>query len=115
MRTLFASLVVLALLVPGTRALASGHKAAERHVPVSVTSQGYEPETIPLKRGEQVVLIVTRRTDHTCAKVFTIPARKVQADLPLNRAVEIPFTAGKPGPVRFACSMGMVTGTLVAK
>jgi plastocyanin domain-containing protein len=115
MKATLASLVLLSLLITESSTLAANRKDSERRIPVTVTSKGFEPASIPVKKGERVVLVVTRTTDRTCAKVFTISARKVRKDLPLNRAVEIRFTADKPGPVRFACDMDMVAGTLVVE
>ena len=115
MKTRIIVLALLALLVAGTSAFAAGHKAPERRIKVSVTSKGFEPDSIAVKTGEHVVLVVTRTTDRTCAKAFTIPERKVHEDLPLNRAVEIRFIAGKAGRVRFACGMDMVSGVLVVQ
>ncbi len=115
MKMTLGALVVLAVLAAGTAASAANHKVMERHIPVTVTSKGFEPTSIPVKVGETVILVVTRTTDRTCAKVFTIPDRKIRKELPLNHAVELRFTANKPGDVRFACSMGMVAGTLVVE
>jgi plastocyanin domain-containing protein len=115
MKARIIALVLFALLVAGTSAFAAGHKAPARRINVSVTSQGFEPDSIAVRAGERVVLVVTRTTDRTCAKAFTIPERKVHEDLPLNRAVEIRFTAARPGRVRFACGMDMVTGVLVVQ
>ena len=115
MKTWMIALALFALPVGATSAFAAGHKAPERRIKVTVTSKGIEPDTIAVKAGERVVLVVTRTTDRTCAKAITIPERKVHEDLPLNRAIEIRFTAGKPGQVRFACAMDMVTGVIVVR
>jgi plastocyanin domain-containing protein len=115
MKTRILALVLFALLVAATSAFAAGHKSPQRRIPVTVTPRGFEPDTIAVKPGEHVVLVVTRTTERTCARAFTIPERKVHEDLPLNRAVEIRFTAGKAGLVRFACGMDMVSGALVVE
>jgi plastocyanin domain-containing protein len=110
-----ALLLPLALLTTGTPASASGPKGAEHRIPIVVTSNGFEPALIPVKAGQPVVLVVTRTTDRTCVKEFVIADRKIKKALPLNRAVEIRFTAVKPGTVRFACGMDMVAGKLVVE
>lgn len=115
MKPAVLSLLLLALLATGIQASAPGLKSTEQRIPVSVTSEGFEPASIPVKVGQPVVLVVTRKTDHTCAKEFVIADRKIRKALPLNRPVEIRFTAAKPGPVRFACDMGMVGGTLLVQ
>jgi plastocyanin domain-containing protein len=115
MKPTIASLVLLALLATGMPALAAIATGTDPRIQVTVTSKGFEPASIPVKAGQRVVLVVTRTTDRTCAKEFVIADRRLRKALPLNRAVEIGFTAKKPGPVRFTCGMGMVAGTLVAE
>lgn len=115
MKPSVALLLLLALLATGTPASASGPTGTEQRIPITVTSKGFEPASIPVKAGQPVVLVVTRSTDRTCAKEFVIADRKIKKALPLNRAVEIRFSAEKPGPVRFACGMGMVAGKLVVE
>ncbi len=110
------ALMSLALLLAGS-ALASPApgKPAEQRVQVTVTSKGFEPASIPVKAGSPVLLVVTRTTDRTCAKELVIADRKIRKPLPLNRPVEIRLAAVKPGSLRFACGMGMVSGTLVVQ
>lgn len=115
MKPAVLTLVLLALLANSPRISASSLKGTEQRIPVTVTSKGFEPASIPVKVGQPVVLVVTRKTDHTCAKQFVIADRKIRKALPLNRPVEIRFTAAKPGPVHFACGMGMVGGTLLVQ
>lgn len=115
MKPTVALLLLVALLATGTPASAVSSRGTEQRIQVTVTSKGFEPATIPVRVGQPVVLVVTRTTDRTCAKEFVIADRKLRKALPLNRAVEIRFVAEKPGPVRFACGMGMVAGKLVVE
>ena len=115
MKPSVVSFVLLALLAAGTTASAASSKGSEQRIPITVTSKGFEPASIPVKAGQSVVLVVTRTTDRTCAKEIVIAERKIKKALPLNRAVEIHFTAVKPGSVRFACGMDMVAGKLVVE
>ena len=115
MKLTLALLLPLVLLATGTPVSASGPKGTEQRIPITVTSKGFEPASIPVKAGRPVVLVVTRTTDRTCAKEFVIADWKIKKALPLNRAVEIPFSSEKPGSVRFACGMGMVAGRLVVE
>ena len=115
MRTIVGTLVLFGLLAAGPQQASPSPKAKERRIQVTVTSKGFEPASIPVKVGQPVVLVVTRTTDRTCAREIVIADRKFSKALPLNRAVEIPFSATKPGRVRFACGMDMVAGTLVVE
>jgi plastocyanin domain-containing protein len=62
-----------------------------------------------------VKLVVTRKTDRTCAKEIVIKDYGINRPLPLNEPVSIEFTPRKPGQVRYACGMDMVTGVLVVQ
>lgn len=86
---------------------------AARHVKVGVTESGFEPNNIPAKAGEKLVLDITRVTDDTCATSIVIPDQKVKVELPLNKEVAVPVDAGKAGRIAFACPMNMITGAIV--
>lgn len=80
---------------------------------IAVTSEGFVPARIAVKRGEPVKLVVTRKTDRTCAKEIVIKDYGIQRALPLNEPVTIEFTPEKSGEVRYACGMDMITGVVV--
>jgi plastocyanin domain-containing protein len=85
-----------------------------RVVDLAVTEQGYEPSPVTLKQGEPVKLVVTRKTDHTCATELVMDEYKIDAKLPLNTPVEIAFTPSKSGKLVYGCAMGkMVAGTFL--
>jgi len=87
---------------------ASGPQA----VKVAVTDRGFEPRDINVQEGRPVTLLVTRKTDATCAKELVIADAGVRQELPLGREVAITFTPEKRGTLHYACPMGMVSGTL---
>ena len=132
-RLLVLALAAVVLAAPGS-ALAKGKKAAvaapvakpavapplakapeARHVKVGVTEAGFEPAEISARSGEQLVLDITRLTEETCATAIVIPAQKVKVELPLNKEVQVPVSAGSAGRVAFACPMNMITGAIVVK
>lgn len=91
-----------------------GHAAHAGHThEITVTSDGFVPANITVKRGEPVKLIVTRKTDRTCAKEIVIKDYGINQALPLDKPVTIEFTPKKSGQVRYACGMDMITGVLV--
>jgi plastocyanin domain-containing protein len=92
----------------------SGGGVKER-VAVEVTQEGFVPKEIAAKAGQPITLVVTRKTDLTCAKQIVFADLGVEKDLPLDQAVEITVTPTKPGDLRFACSMDMVAGKLVVQ
>lgn len=115
MKPTAVSLILIALLASATPGSAASREGSGRRIQVAVTSKGFEPASIPVKVGQRVVLVITRKTDRTCAKEIVIADRKIRKVLPLNRPVEIHFVAEKPGSVRFACGMDMVGGRLVVE
>jgi plastocyanin domain-containing protein len=89
--------------------------SAARRVEVSITKKGFEPAKITAKKGEPLRLVVTRRTDQTCAKEIVIADAGIQEELPLDRPVTIDFTPRKNGELRYACGMNMISGVIVVQ
>ncbi len=89
---------------------------AERRVEISVTDNGFEPTPIKVKKDEPLVLVVTRKTESTCAKKLVLDEAKISADLPMNKAVELKFTPTKAGQIKYGCAMGkMIAGVLMVE
>lgn len=82
-----------------------------QQIDIQVNSSGYYPKNITLKKD--VLTRVTLKTDRTggCARSFTIPSLNLSRILPETGTEIIEFTPTKAGPMVFACSMGMYTGT----
>ncbi len=89
--------------------------AKVRKIEVAVTDAGFVPAKIDVKKGERVQLVVTRKTDATCAKAIVIKDQKVNADLPLNKAVTVDVKTDKAGNIHFSCPMDMITGEITVK
>lgn len=104
MRNLFA---VVALA-----ALAGCAPAGPKEIQVAVTDMGFQPNAITIKKGHAAVVVITRKTDSTCATeaIFTETGRKYE--LPLNQPVRIDLTGVSPGTVHYACGMNMEKGTV---
>lgn len=92
----------------------SGGGVQER-VTVEVTDEGFVPKEIPAKAGQPITLVVTRKTDMTCAKQIVFADLGVEKELPMNQAVEVTVTPKKSGDLRFACGMDMIAGKLVVE
>lgn len=87
-----------------------------RSIALTVTSEGFEPATIKLRSNEPVKLVVTRKTDETCATDLVIDGTDIKVALPLNEPVEVAWTPKKAGTVKFGCAMGMmVSGVLLVE
>ncbi len=85
-------------------------KDGVRTVAVTVTENGFEPSKIKAKKGEKVRLVVTRKTNRTCATEIVIKDQGINQALPLDKAVTVEFTPAKSGEIRYACGMDHVSG-----
>lgn len=118
MTTLKAGLVGLLVVLATGQASSEEPKKdkAPRTIEISVTENGFEPTPIKVKKGEALKLVVTRKVEATCAKQLILDEGKIAAELPLNKAVEIPFTPAKAGTIKYGCSMGkMISGVLIVE
>jgi plastocyanin domain-containing protein len=108
-------IAVLALAVLSLAGVtASEAVAAEpRTVEITVTENGFEPTPITVNKGEPVTLVVTRKTDKTCAKHLVLDEEKIKKELPLDQPVKITFTPRKSGELKYGCAMGkMIAGVI---
>ncbi len=107
MRRLFA-LTLLALLVAVVGCAASGPK----EIQVAVTEKGFEPKNVTIKQGQAAVLVMTRKTERTCATeaIFAETGRKY--DLPLDQPVRVDLSGVSHGTIHYACGMDMFKGTV---
>ena len=86
-----------------------------RRIEIAVTEKGFAPNAIKVTRGEEVTLVFTRKTDHTCAKeviVYLDDGKRIERKLPLNHPVEIRATFPKAGELGYACRMSMHGGVI---
>jgi plastocyanin domain-containing protein len=90
----------------------AGAASGPQTVAIEVTDRGFVPARVQVRAGSPVTLLVTRRTDATCAKEIVLADEGIRRDLPLNEAVRIEFTPKAAGEHRYACGMGMVSGTM---
>lgn len=90
-------------------------KDGVRTIEMAVTDNGFEPSKVKVSKDEKVRLVVTRKTDATCATEIVIEDAGVNTPLPLGKAVAVEFTPKKSGEIRYACGMGHVSGVVFVK
>jgi plastocyanin domain-containing protein len=83
-----------------------------RTVNLTVTENGFEPSKVKAKKGEKLRLVVTRKTNSTCAKEIVIKDHGINQPLPLDKAVAVELVPAKSGEIRFACGMDHVSGVV---
>jgi plastocyanin domain-containing protein len=87
-----------------------------RVITLNVTEKGYEPSPITLKKDEPVKLVVTRKTEQTCATEIVMKDYGINTPLPFNTPVEIAFTPNKTGTLTYGCAMGqMISGAFMVE
>lgn len=117
MRTLLC-LTLFILMLPGCKkdeavvkpAEAIAKPAPARTISMAVTDEGFVPANIQVKALEPVTLVITRKTDATCATEILIEGTDIKKPLPLNQPVEVLWTPAKAGKVKFGCAMDMMIG-----
>jgi plastocyanin domain-containing protein len=107
-----AASLAAALLLPALPAAADAGKAAPQVVQLEVTRDGFIPAEVVVKKGTPVKLVVTRKTERTCATEIVMKDFQVNQPLPLEKAVAVTVTPKKAGSYRFACGMDMIAGVL---
>lgn len=108
-------LAAVAAIVAGCAASPKVADDGSTRVAIAVTEKGFEPADVTVPAGRPVTLVVTRKTDRTCAKELVIADRGIHQDLPLGQAVEVRFTPDSAGVIRYACGMDMLSGRVIVK
>lgn len=84
--------------------------ATGNRILMEVTGDGFVPANVTVKAGTPVTLVITRKTDETCATDILIDGTDIKTALPLNKPVEVAWTPTKAGKVKFGCAMDMMIG-----
>jgi plastocyanin domain-containing protein len=92
---------------------AAAEPPVSNRIEMAVTDKGFEPPNVRVKANEPVTLIITRKTDVTCATEIVIDEYKVNAKLPLNTPVTVTFTPAKTGELRYGCAMKKMVGGVI--
>ena len=106
------------VIAEGFSGLGQKEQKLYSEVPVSqnaeiiVTSRGYSPSYLRVKKGTQVTLTLTSKDAYSCASAFRIPSLNVSRNLQANETQMITFVPERTGKIPFSCSMGMYTGII---
>lgn len=79
---------------------------------IDITSRGYTPNYIRVKKGETVNLTLKSRDAFSCASAFRIPSLGIAKNLAPNDTQLISFVPTQSGQIQFSCSMGMYRGVI---
>lgn len=90
----------------------SSQLATTQNAEIEVTSSGYQPDYIRVRKGEKVTLTLRSVGAYSCASAFRIPSLGISKNLGPNDTEEISFTPSQAGKIQFNCSMGMYRGVI---
>ena len=110
------NIVSLAALLLAATALGacqrSASVASNGEVHVDVTDQGFVPAVVKVPAGRPFTLVMTRRTDQTCATEVAFAGLDRKYVLPLNQPVRILLPARPAGTLSYRCGMDMLGGRI---
>jgi hypothetical protein len=85
---------------------------AYQTVTMQLTSRGYEPNTLQVKKGIPVRWVIDVKEMSRCTDTIIMPDYKIRKSLEYGENV-IEFTPTQTGIIRFSCWMQMVWGKFV--
>lgn len=83
-----------------------------QNVEIIITSSGYTPNYIQVKKDVPVKLTLKTNDAYSCASSFRIPSLGIAKNLQPNDTQVVEFTPNTAGKIAFTCSMGMYRGAL---
>jgi len=75
--------------------------------------RGFDPADVKVPAGKAVTLVMTRKTDQTCAKEVLFPSLNQRYPLPLNQPARITLPASQAGTLNYQCGMHMLGGRII--
>ena len=87
-------------------------QATTQNAQIDVTSYGYTPNYIKVRKDQLVTLTLKTKDAYSCASAFRIPSLGISKNLDANDTQVITFTPTKVGKIKFSCSMGMYRGII---
>ncbi len=109
------------ITVPFVVNVGSGEQKAEvkpANVPegaikVTLSGDGYEPASIPVKKGQPVKLAFYRADADNCGSEVVFSKQNIKKKLPVGETVLVEFTPQEAGDITFTCGMSMYKGKLI--
>jgi sulfite exporter TauE/SafE len=99
---------------PATSTPAAGKPGAEQVLYVDAQNDGFSPGTTTAKAGVPTKLVFRTQDVHSCILWIVVPSKGLSQALPSSGETTVDLGTLDPGETRYACSMGMYTGSIVA-
>lgn len=80
---------------------------------ITVSSNGYEPSSVSVVKGQPVKLAFYRADSENCGGEVVFAKQNIRKKLPVGETVLVEFTPTEVGEIAFACGMDMLRGKLI--
>ncbi len=80
---------------------------------ITVSSDGYEPSSVSVKKGQPVKLAFYRADADNCGGEVVFAKQNIKKKLAVGETVVVEFTPTEAGEIAFACGMDMLRGKVV--
>jgi plastocyanin domain-containing protein len=84
-------------------------------IKVTVSTDGYEPKSIAVKKGQPVKLAFFRKDEENCGDEVVFPKLNIKKKLPVGETVTVEFTPEESGEIGFTCGMDMLRGKVLVQ
>ena len=84
-------------------------------IKVTVSSDGYTPSSINVKKGQPVKLAFFRKDANNCGGEVVFEKLNIRKKLPVGKTVLVEFVPKDDDEIAFACGMGMMKGKVVVQ
>ena len=129
MKILVASALAASALCATSAALIAAPKTPAKPAPAKAKTKAKAPQkvlvTLPLdykatpaatvKAGEPVALTFFLKSEAGCGDTITLPAAKWKKTLKVGEKATVVYTPTKTGPLKFACGMDHMKGSILVK
>ncbi len=84
-------------------------------VRIEVSSAGFVPAEISVKKGQQVKIAFFRKDANNCASEVVFPKLNIKKALPVGKTTVIEINPTDSGEIAFACGMDMLKGKVLVQ
>lgn len=100
------------LIAFGGNNISSNNVEITQNIDITITSRGYFPNYIKVKKGLPLTIKLIGKDAYSCASAFRIPQLGISKNLQPNETQLITFIPEQTGKIPFSCSMGMYQGVI---
>jgi len=96
----------------GSKVNKNNNVAVTQNVDITITSNGYSPNYIKVRKGFPVTIKLISKDAYNCTSAFRIPSLGISINLLPNDTQTITFIPEKVGDITFSCSTGIYEGLI---